>query len=122
MLDKKTTCVLAMLGKMSENTAYKVVTIEELLNSLPSKSFDADGVKNTIDFLSKQEYILIKFEEEYTICYSMLPKARIYLETEASKGRVKKPKMPIGWIMLSGVVSGLIASVVSCIFYYLIMK
>ena len=121
MLDKKTTTILRSLGKLSEDSAYKVVTVEEILNTLPAKVYDEESVKNTVDFLSKQEYILIKFEEDYTICYSLLPKARIYLETEAEKVKVKKPKMPFSWILLAGAFSGIVASLINILFYFLII-
>lgn len=121
MLDKKTTTVLRTLGKLTDDCAYKVITVEEIVNSLPSKSYDLDSVKETIDFLCKQEYIVIKFEEDYTFCYSLLPKARIYLETEATKNKPAKPKLPYCWIMLSGLISGLISFGINLIFYYLII-
>ncbi|MBQ8430484.1 MAG: hypothetical protein IJX26_00860 [Clostridia bacterium] len=119
MLDKKTTDILRSLGRLSENSAYKVVTVEEILATLPSKSYDADSIKETVDFLNKQEYIVIKFEEDLTFCYSLLPKARIYLETEADKGKVKKTKLPYSWIIISGLFSGIVASIVNLIFYLL---
>ena len=120
MLDKKTTTILRSLGKLSEDSAYKVVTVEEILNTLPAKVYDVDSVKNTVDFLSKQEYILIKFEEDYTFCYSLLPKARIYLETEVEKNKVKKTQIPFGWILLTGAFSGLVAGIINILFYYLV--
>lgn len=121
MLDKKTHTVLRILGKLTEDCAYKVITVEEILNSLPSKSYDLDSVKQTIDFLCKQEYIVIKFEEDYTFCYSLLPKARIYLETEASKNKPQKSKIPYAWVLLSGLLAGLVCFGVNLIFYYLII-
>ena len=120
MLDKKTTAVLKSLGKLSEDSAYKVVTIEEILNTLPSKVYDGDSVKETIDFLCKQEYIVIKFEEDYTFCYSMLPKARIYLETEAQKNKTKKQKIPFSWIILTALLSGMVSGLVNLLFYFVI--
>lgn len=121
MLDKKTHTVLRILGKLTDDCAYKVITVEEILNSLPSKSYDLDSVKQTIDFLCKQEYIVIKFEEDYTFCYSLLPKARIYLETEASKNKPQKTKMPYSWLILSGFVSGVVCFSLILLFYYLIV-
>ena len=116
MLDKKTTTVLQTLGKLSGESAYKVITVEEILASLPAKSYDTDSVKETIDFLNKQEYIVIKFEEDFTFCYSLLPKARIFLETETSKGKVKPQKIPFYWVLVAGVFSGIVAGVVNILF------
>ena len=113
MLDKKTTTVLQTLGKLGGDSAYKVITVEEVLSSLPQKVYDIDSVKETIDFLNKQEYIVIKFEEDFTFCYSLLPKARIFLETEINKGKAKPPRIPFYWVFLAGVFSGLVACVVN---------
>lgn len=91
MLDKKSTAVLKVLNKLSSGSAYKVITADEIIANLTQKSlYDDETVKTIIDFLEKQEYLNIKFSEENTYCYSLLPKARIYLEQELSKPNVKK--------------------------------
>ena len=101
MLDKKTTSVLRVLGKLGEDCAYKVITVEEILSNLSSRTqYDADCIKQIIEYLCKQEYIVLKFEEDVTFCYSLLPKARIYLEQETTKTKVKKQHLPYGWIVL----------------------
>ena len=77
MLDKNTTSVLKVLNKLTEGNAYKVVTGEDILSNLSQKSqFDYEIIKQIIDFLEKQQYINIKFCEENTYCYSLLPKAK----------------------------------------------
>ena len=94
MLDKKTHTVLKTLNKLSEGSAYKVVTIDDILSTLQQKSqYDNESIKQILDFLEEQQYINIKFSEENTYCYSLLPKARIYLEQE-TKGKVKKQHLP----------------------------
>lgn len=119
MLDKKTTSVLKVLGKLGEDCAYKVVTVEEILSSLASKSqYDADSVKQIIEYLCKQEYIVLKFEEDATFCYSLLPKARIYLEQETAKVKVKKQHLPYGWIILCVLGCSVGSFVANFLFYY----
>ena len=62
MLDKKSVSVLKALHKLSAGNAYKVVTSDEIINSLTQKSlYDFDSVKEILDFLEKQEYLNIKF-------------------------------------------------------------
>jgi len=96
MLDKKSLTLLKVLNKLSVGTAYKVVTSDELISTLPQKSlYNNDTIKEILDFLEKQEYINIKFSEENTYCYSLLPKARIYLEQEGSKNKNKANKPAI---------------------------
>lgn len=91
MLDKKTTIVLKTLYKLTADSAYKVVTSDEILSNISQKSqFDLETIKQSIEFLEKQQYLIIKFSEENTYCYSLLPKARIYLEQETQKGNQKK--------------------------------
>lgn len=93
MLDRKSIAILKSLNKLAEGNAYKVVTSEEILSSLSQKSqYDADTIKQIIDFLEKQEYIIIKFSEENTYCYSLLPKARIFLEQDGGKAKSKNTK------------------------------
>lgn len=91
MLDKKTINVLKVLNKLSKDTTYKVITADEVISSLNNKSqYDFDIIKQIIEFLEKQQYINIKFSEENTYCYSLLPKARIFLEQETTKVQHKK--------------------------------
>ena len=120
MLDKKTTALLKVLNKLSENNAYKVVTADEILSNLSQKSqFDAEIIKQIMEFLEKQQYINIKFSEESTYCYSLLPKARICLEQETTKNRKKKESMPISkylYIMISSFIGTMLALLV---FFYL---
>ena len=119
MLDKKTTAVLKVLGKLGEDCAYKVVTVEEILGSLSSRNqYDTDSVKQIIEYLCKQEFIVLKFEEDVTFCYSLLPKARIYLEQESSKVKVKKQHLPYGWIVLCMLASAMGSFVANLLFYY----
>ena len=119
MLDKKTTAVLKVLGKLGEDCAYKVVTVEEILSSLNSRNqYDVDSVKQIIEFLQKQEYIVLKFKEDITFCYSLLPKARIYLEQNTTSAKPKKQRLPYGWLILSMLMSAVGAFVANFLFYY----
>lgn len=120
MLDKNTTSVLKVLSKLTEGNAYKVVTGDEILSNLNQKSqFDLEIIKQIIDFLEKQQYINIKFSEENTYCYSLLPKAKIYLEQEQSKSPTKKDSkqiMSYVYIMLASFIGTMFALL---IFFYL---
>lgn len=121
MLDKKTTAVLKVLGKLGEDCAYKVVTVEEIISALSSRNqYDADSVKQIIEYLCKQEYVVLKFEEDSTFCYSLLPKARIYLEQNSASAKPKKQQLPYGWLFLCLIMSGIGAFVSNLLFYYLL--
>lgn len=121
MLDKKTTAVLKVLGKLGEDCAYKVVTVEEIISALSSRNqYDTDSVKQIIEYLCKQEYVVLKFEEDSTFCYSLLPKARIYLEQNSASAKPKKQQLPYGWLFLCLIMSGIGAFVSNLLFYYLL--
>ncbi len=120
MLDKNTTSVLKVLNKLAEGNAYKVITGEEILANLSQKShYDLEIIKQIIDFLEKQQYINIKFSEENTYCYSLLPKAKIFLEqtqTNLTKNKENKQLMTYIYIMLSSFIGTMLALL---IFFYL---
>lgn len=120
MLDKKSISVLKALNKLAINSAYKVVTSDEILMNLSQKSqFDADTINEIISYLEKQEYINIKFSEENTYCYSLLPKARIFLEQETGKVKPKKFNLPFLnyiFILIASFVGTMLALI---IFFYL---
>lgn len=120
MLDKKTTAILKVLNKLVDGNTYKVVTGDEILNNVNQKSqFDLETIKQIIDYLEKQQYLVIKFSEENTYCFSLLPKARIYLEQEQSKHKVKKNNQNIMnyvYIMIASFIGTMLALL---IFFYL---
>ena len=72
-----------------------------------------------MDFLEKNEYINIKFSEENTYCYSLLPKAKIYLEQEETKSaptKSNKDIMKYIYIMIASFIGTMLALL---IFFYL---
>ena len=120
MLDKKSTAVLKSLNKLSEGCTYKVVTNDEIILNLSQKNlYDHDNIKETIEYLNKQEYINLKFCENDTYCYTLLPKARIYLEQNATTNKTKKLKLPTTaylFVMIASFIGCLLAML---IFFYL---
>ena len=120
MLDKKTTSVLRTLNRLSEGSAYKVITADEILSNINQKNqFDVETIKQSIEFLEKQLYINIKFSEDTTYCYSLMPKARIYLEQEQSKVTTKKNNnnvMTYVYIMIASFIGTMLSLL---IFFYI---
>ena len=122
MLDKKSISVLKALNKLASGTAYKVVSSNEIISLLTQKNlYDNDAIKEILDFLEKQEYLNIKFSEENTYCYSLLPKARIYLEQETSKTTVKKISLPIVTYVFVLIASFIGTSLAILLFFYLLV-
>lgn len=121
MLDKKSYAVLKILSKLTEGSAYKVVTADEIISNLAQKSqYDADSIKQIIDFLEKQEYIIIKFFEENTYCYSLSPKGRICLEQEGNKQKIKKSTKPFLTYLYTAIASFVGCLIALFVFFYLI--
>lgn len=120
MLDKKSTAVLKSLNKLSEGCTYKVVTSDEIIMNLSQKNlYDHDNIKEIIDFLNKHEYLNLKFSEENTYCYTLLPKARIYLEQSISNSKPKKMQFQMQtyvFIMIASFIGTMLAML---IFFYL---
>ena len=120
MLDKKTNAVLKVLNKLTEGNTYKVVSGDDILANLTQKSiYDREIIKQIIKFLEKQQYINIKFSEENTYCYSILPKARIYLEQDIVKPKNKQKKFEIMhyiYVMIASFIGAMLAMLV---FFYL---
>lgn len=119
MLDKKTSSVLKVLNKLAESSTYKVITGDEILSNISQKSqYDLEIVKQIIEFLEKQDYINIKFSEENTYCYSLMPKARIYLEQENLKSKPKKNNKPIMTYIYTMMASFIGSMIALLIFFY----
>lgn len=122
MLDKRSIALLKTLNKLTDGATYKVITSEEIMSAIPNKSqYDADGIKQIVEFLEKQEYINIKFSEESTYCYSLLPKARIYLEQEGNKVQKSKKKTQFLTYLYIGIASFIGSLVAIILFFYLLI-
>ena len=122
MLDKKSTAILKSLNKLSEGCTYKVVTSDEILLNISQKNlYDQENIKEIINFLDKQDYINIKFSEENTYCYSLLPKARIYLEQASLNNKSKKQKfqtMHYVFVMIASFIGTLLAMIIFIYFSF----
>lgn len=118
MLDKKTTAVLKTLNKFLDGTAYKVITTDEILLSINQKSqYDLDSIRQIIGFLEKQEYLNIKFSEDNTYCYSLTPKARIFLEQETGKSRTKKSNLTI-WTYVCFMIASFVGTLLALLIFF----
>lgn len=121
MLDKKSIAVLKALNRLASGSAYKVVTSDEVIAILPQKTqYDNDSIKQIVDFLEKQEYLNIKFSEENTYCYSLLPKARILLEQDGIRPKQKPQSPPFLTYVYTFVASLLGTTIALCIFFFLV--
>ena len=74
--------------------------------------------KEIINFLAEQDYLNIKFSEENTYCYSLLPKARIFLEQQTKSKSKKGPSgiMSYVYTLIASFLGSILALLV---FFYL---
>lgn len=120
MLDKNSLIVLKALNKLADADAYKVVTLEDVMSNMGGKAnLEAEVVKQIIEFLSKQEYINIKFSEDGTYCYSILQKAKLLLEQTPATKKATKQKPQILNYVLTGV-SAFVGTMLALIIFFLI--
>jgi phage-related protein len=120
VLDKKSTAVLKSLNKLSEGCTYKVVTSDEIIVNLSQKNlYDHDNIKEIIDYLNKQEYLNLKFSEENTYCYTLLPKARIYLEQSSTNTKPKRLQFETKTYLFIMIASFIGCFLAMLIFFYL---
>lgn len=125
MLDKVTTAFLSVLSKIVADGSYKVITSSELVAMLPENvKFEVENVKHTIDFLQKHEYIALKFEENQTYCYTLLPKARILLEQETltKKDKKHKTKNTLGWCLICFFATAAATFLACLVFYFTFLR
>lgn len=115
MLDKKSIIVLKVLKKLLADSSYKVVTTQDIKASLGQrKDYDLDSIREIIDYLGKQDYINLKFSEDNTYCYSLLPKARILLEQDGKKPSVTQEHnlKHYVFVMLASMIGSMLALII----------
>jgi len=105
MLDKFGLNLLSYLNETSQNGEYIVLSFEDIKNKFKKNEVTNEVIKNTLDFLSNNDYIKIKFQDEEQICYCSLTKARIINETKIENKKDKKhaSKLIILNIILSSI-------------------
>ena len=95
MLNTVHISILKALNKLSNNTAYKVVTIEEIYSLLKNLDLTSEDIAKEIESLEKQNYLIIKFSEENTYCYSLTEKAKMLLTQEEIQPKTRFIKSSI---------------------------
>lgn len=119
MLDKKSISVLKALKILADDNSFKVVTLDDISSNL-SQPIDIDTIKQTIDFLYKQEYINIKFSEDNTYCYSILPKTHEAFN-QGAKVKSNKNKKHIILNYVFTALASFVGSLVALLVFFLIL-
>jgi len=84
MLDKRTARLLIHLTRICEDGAFKVVEVGEMARAVSRKA-NLETIRPILKFLADSEMIDIKYSDESKYSLSVLPKGRVYVETQDSK-------------------------------------
>ena len=90
MLDKFGLKLLNVLLDAGKNGDYIVISLEDIKSYFKSNEINDTILNNTLNFLSQNDYIKIKFKDDEQICYSCLTKARLIDDTNLINKNNKK--------------------------------
>ncbi len=91
MLDKQTASFLKTIVNLCGDNGYKVIEIEDLLQTLPKKyAFDQESINQCMDYLHERNFIDVKYKEGDIYCLAVLPKSRLYFENEVEQYKVSR--------------------------------
>ena len=97
MLDKRSAKMMSALLQFCADGSYKIIEIRDLVKAmLPRYKFDADGISQVIKYLAGNEMIDVKYSDENVYCIAVLPKGRVYEESET---KTKKSSTVGGWLI-----------------------
>ncbi len=122
MLDKRTGALLNALNALCENGAYKILSMEEILEKMPLKTAaDAAEIRSGLHALCEREYIRVKYEDEREVCLCTLPKGRFFYESMEDKKEesVKVRKKYFFHAFFGALIGGMLAALAAAgIFYF----
>lgn len=91
MIDIKSKLVLKILIKECSNGSYKIIEASDIINSLPPRyRVDSEGLDNILNFLERQDYISIKYDDDGVYCLCVLPGGFEASETDNKKEKPRK--------------------------------
>jgi len=90
MLDKFGLKLLNVLLDAGKSGDYIVLSIEDIKTNFKTNEINDTILNNTLNFLSQNDYIKIKFKDEEQICYVCLTKARLIDDTNLINKNNKK--------------------------------
>lgn len=103
MIDKRSARLISALTQICADGSYKIIEINELIKAmLPRYKIETTELSQIIRFLGDNEMIDVKYSDESVYCISVLPKGRVYEESQRMGQRDKK-KGKYGWLFLAAV-------------------
>jgi len=84
MLDKQSVKLLVYLARICEDGSFKIIETAEMTKAV-SKKADLETIRPTLKFLQHNEMIDIKYSDESKYSLSVLPRGRVYVESQGNK-------------------------------------
>ena len=124
MLDAKSKEVLKVIVSECEEGGYKIIDIDDFLNSLPNHFyFDKDLILQAVKYLENGDYISVKYADDEKFCLCPLPFGRQFMENEANHAKNKKEIKKIGSkIYFFAMFCALIGSFLGTLLYDIVFK
>jgi len=84
MLDKRSAKLLLYLARICEDGSFKIVEAAEITKAV-SPTAELETIRPMLKFLQDNEMIDIKYSDASKFSLSVLPKGRVFVETQSSK-------------------------------------
>ena len=119
MLDKISLTLLTIIDEQCALNGYRVFEFDELVKLLSTPSISPSVIKECLVNLNASGYISIKYQDEFEVCMTCLPKGRQVIEreraTEQTLAQFKRIHLKNS--LLGGFLGGVVASVLSLIIF-----
>ncbi|MBE5746357.1 MAG: hypothetical protein E7359_03615 [Clostridiales bacterium] len=106
MLDKFGAKLLSFLNENSKSGDFVILELDDIFANFKNK-INKELLNNTLNYLTQNDYIKIKYLDNEELCYSCLTKARIYKET--NEIRIKGNKQNNKYLILNIIFSSIAA-------------
>lgn len=119
MLDKFGLKLLNVLLENGKNGDYIVLSIDEIKSHFKTGEINDTILNNTLNFLSQNDYIKIKFKDDEQICYACLTKARLIEDTKlVNKNNKKQLNKLIILNIIFSCLSAFVGAVIAILFVH----
>ena len=100
MFDKKAHHVLVYLQTQCQGGMYKVLEKQDIIDAMPRRyGMTIQDVCDVVDFLQRNDYIVLKYEDDEQIFLALTPRAYGVLLKDSSHTEKPKFDKKIFWIV-----------------------
>ena len=85
MFDKKTHHVLVYLQTQCQGGLYKVLDKQDIIDAMPKRyGMTMQDVCDVLSFLQRNDYVVLKYQDDEQICIALTPRAYSVLLKDSS--------------------------------------